>query len=360
MKNIIIQQLLTAIPLTIIASVLTNGAQSPNQPSIRFQSFLRPGYNAARVDTVGNAINFQNWPQPESRHVGFAIDKSLLSLPDLVTRDSFSYSNVQFDQAVWGRFEWSCQCLVKTGEPLPAGLPPERKSHLLERMNPEKRNDPNFVEEYLKRKLDRHRKSKEYRSNGEIDLEVSLAPSSRAAQEYLLAMMTVSTMPTEGLVSTYTYAKRPKELGTVSFLTESTKKDDIRLIFVRDNIFVKVWGNGCFAEDALPLAQKIDALIQKQPVLSYQQLLARRPLIMIGANATKSKMTLETTTSYNVTAPAGQKIVDIKAYIDDQSAPVRDGKIHIINKQGKVKVKIVATTSELLTSTFEKEVTIPE
>ena len=44
------------------------------------------------------------------------------------------------------------------GSSLYAGL--QRKARLLERMSPEKRNDPNFVEEYLKRKLDGYRMSK--------------------------------------------------------------------------------------------------------------------------------------------------------------------------------------------------------
>lgn len=61
-----------------------------------------------------------------------------------------------------------------------------------------------------------------------------------------------------------------------------------------------------------------------------------------------------------MTAPAGQEIVDIEAYVDGQSAPVRDGKIHIINKQGKINVKLVATTSELLINTVESEAVAPE
>jgi len=38
----------------------------------------------------------------------------------------------------------------------------------------------------------------------------------------------------------------------------------------------------------------------------------------------------------------------------------KDGKVHIAGKQGKVKVKLTATTSELLCNTVEKEVTIDE
>ena len=354
--NNVTQKCLVVICFIVIAYGLTNGAESSKIVPIKFKSLpTYPGFDVARVDAVGKAVGFQNWPQTEVCRVGPAIDKSLLTRADLITRESISYSHVQFDQAPWCRFEWSCQRHVKTNEALPTDIPPERKARLLERMSPPKRNDPNFIEEYLKRKLDRYRRSKRYRREGSMLVQLCLAPNSRAAQEYMLVVMTESTMPTEGVVSTYVRAKRPKGLSTVSFVTESG-----RVKFVRDNVYVNIWANGCFASEALPLTRKIDSLIKKQPVLTYEQLLARRPSIMIEDNATKSKMTLETTVSYNISATAGQEIVDVKAYVDGQRAPVRDGKVHIIRKKGKVKLKVVATTSELLTNTFEKEVTLPE
>lgn len=190
-------------------------------------------------------------------------------------------------------------------------------------------------------------------------VQICLVPNSRAAQEYMLVIMTENTLPIEGVISMYTHAKKTEGLGTINYLTESTKKDDIRVKFVSDNISLNIRGNGCFADEVLPLARKIDDMIVKQPPLTYQQLLARRPLITIDPDAFKSK-TGEKTVCYNISAPAGQQIVDVKAYVNDQSAPVRNGKIHIIRKTGKVKVKVVATTSELLTNTFEKEVNIPE
>jgi hypothetical protein len=351
---------LSATCLTIIIMGLTLGSELPNQPSITFQSFpLGPDFNASRVDALGKALDFDNWPQTKVRHVAPPIDKTLLSNPDLVTRQSTYYHAVPFGQDPWGQCNWSWRRLVKNTEPLPTDLPAERKSHLLEKMSPEKRNDPNFVEEYLKRKLDGYRMSKTYRLEGEMDVYLCIAPDSRAAQEYMLVIMTENTLPIEGVIGMYTHAKKSEGLGTVNYLTESTKKDDIRVKVVRDNISLNIRGNGCFADEVLPLARKIDAMLVKQPPLTYEQLMVRRPSITIDPDAIKSK-TGEKTVSYNISAPAGQQIVDVKAYVNDRKAPVRNGKIHIIRKTGKVKVKVIATTSELLTNTFEKEVTVPE
>jgi len=361
-RNTLIWNWLSVFCLTIIAYGLTEGAETSNKAStIRFESLpIYPGFNAARVDAVGKAIGFQNWPQTEVRRIGLVISKSLLSRPELITRESTSYSHVPFDQVPWGTFEWSCQCLVESNEPLPTELLPERKARLLEHLSSEKRNDPNFVEEYLKRKLDRYRKSKKYCLNGEMDVELCLGPSSRAAQEYMLVIMTENTMPTEGVVSMYTHAKRPKRLGTVSFLTESTKKDDIRVKFVRDNIFLNIRGNGCFADEVLPVAYKIDAMFIRQPALTYEQLLARRPSIKIAANAVKSTTADHFTAPYNVSAPEGANIVSVKAYVDGESTWFEDGRIVIRGKKGKVKVKLTATTSELLSNSFEREVIVPD
>jgi hypothetical protein len=356
---ILIQKYLTAILLIVITAEPTYSGQQQKQTSIDFQCFRpSPGFNRARLNALAEAVDFKQWPQTETRRVAPRIDKSLLTRPDLATRESISHCPIEFNQAPRRMLSWSCQRHVKTNEPLPTELPAERKAKLLEHLSAEIRKDPNLVERYLRRKLDRYRRSKEYHSLGEMDVEVCLSPSSRAAQEYMLAMMIESTMPTASMVGMYAGAKRPQGLGDISFLTEFRTKDS-RIRFVRDNVYLRIWGTGCFAEEVLPLARKIDSMLVGQPPLTYEQLLARRPSIIIAPEAEKDK-TGEKTVSYNISAPAGQEIVDLKAYVDDQSAPVRDGKIHIIRKTGKVKAKVVATTSELLTSSVERQVIVAQ
>lgn len=357
--NIVTGRCLTAICLIMTTAGLTFGAGSLNEPPIKFQSWQVPPYfDLARVDAVGKAVGFPKWPQTDARRVAVRIDKSLLTRPDLATREAISYSYVEFDQAPRRMLSWSCQRREKTDEPLPTELPPERKAILLEHLAPEIRKDPNLVDRYLRRKLEIYRRTKGYRSEGSMLVQLCLAPSSRAAQEYMLAMMTPSSMETASVVSLYARAQRPQDLGDISFLTGSRTKDS-RIRFVRDNVYLRIWGTGCFAEEVLPLARKIDSMLVGQPALTYEQLLARRPSIAIAPNAVKSKSG-ERTVSYNISVPTGQEIVNVRAHVDGQSAPVRDGKIHIVRKKGKVKVKVAATTSELLTNSFETVLTVTE
>jgi len=290
------------------------------------------------------------------------IDKLLLSNPKLITREYVSRGRVPFSDDTWigtgGRWDWDR--LVKNTDSLPTDLPPKRKGRLLEKMPTEKRNDPNFVAEYLKRKLDRYRKSKMYRFAGSIRLSLCVSPNSQAACDYLIYYHRGYSAPPELIAGDLSESNHLKDLGTIGFSEQSDRPEGYaHVMFVRDNIAVIIDARGELASEALPFAHKIDSLIQKQPGLTYEQLLARRPSIKIDPEVIKSK-TGEKTVSYNISAPAGQQIVDVKAYVNDQSTPVRNGKIHIIRKTGKVKVKVVATTSELLTNTFEKEVNVPE
>ncbi len=359
--NIVTRRCLIAICSIMTTAGLTFGADSLNESSIKFQSWQVPPYfDLARVDAVGKAVGFSKWPQTDARRVAIRIDKSLLTQPDLATREAISYGQVEFDQVPGCMLSWSCQRREKTNEPLPTELPPERKAELLEHLSPEIRKDPNLVAKYLKRKLERFREFKSYRSAGSLDVDLCLAPSSRAAQEYMLAMMTPSSMETKYVAATYRGAKRPQGLGNIGFLTEYRKKDDIRVRFVRDNVCVRIWGNGCFAEEVLSLARKIDAMLVVQTPLTYEQLLARRPSITIAPRAEKTTSESLVKVSYDVSAPDGGEIIKVQAYVDGQNTLIKDGKIHIRDKKGKVKVKVIATTSELLINTFERQLIIDE
>ena len=249
-------------------------------------------------------------------------------------------------------FSWDC--LIKNDKEVAAELPAERKKKILSKISAEKRRDKAFVDDYLKRKLERYRKSKKYRLDGQMSVEVVLAPSSRAAQEYLLAAMTENTMPTEDLANIYAAAKGREQLGNVSFLTESRDKNDIHIRFVRDNICLNIWANGTLAVQALPLARKIDAEIARQAVFTYQQLLEQRPYVTIGTKPDAKVKTI----SCDVSVLAGQKIVRLEASINGQSALFKDMKIHLLAKKGPLKVKLTAITQQLLANSFERELVV--
>jgi hypothetical protein len=156
----------------------------------------------------------------------------------------------------------------------------------------------------------------------------------------------------------YSLDKQPESLGTKSFLTESSNKDYISVKFVRDNVYINIRGNGCFASEVLPLARKIDTMLVKQPPLTYQQLLGRRPSITIAAKAAQTTSPRYKTVSYDVSVPAGKKVVNVRAYVNGKNKSAKDGKIFLGEKKGKVKVKITAITSELLASSFERELIV--
>jgi hypothetical protein len=360
--NIVTHRFLTVIFLSLVAAGITHGTQPANEPPIRFQWLnVGPSFEAARVDAVGKAIGFQNWPQTDVRYVAPMIDKSLLLHPELITRELSTYDIVYFGKTPWGICKWSCGHLNENPEPLPTEIPPDRKENLLAHLTPEERDDPNFVEKYLSRKLDSYRQSKKYHLDGSINIWICLAPSSQAAQEYLLHTMTQNSMPTEALAIGYASDKRPEDLGTISFLTESTHKDDIRIKFVRNNICLNIRADGCFATEALPLARKIDAMLLAQQPLTHEQLLARRPVVTISSDVDKVRMNGCRTVSYNISVPSGQDIVCARASCrEGQYQAAKDGKITLPDKMGKVKVKLIAITHELLTNTFEREVIIPE
>jgi len=330
--------------------------QGEYEPVIKFQSYpMPPGRLAEVVDIVGEAVDFEKWPQSpnEAYRVAPPVDKSLLSRPLLVTKEVSTYTYVPLRPFPGGECNWRWRRVVDGNEPLPTELPAERKEKILEHLPPEKRNDPNLVGERLKRALERHREFKKHRFEGEVFVQLCVAPNCRGAQEYMLAVMTASNMQASAIASLY--HKGPEGLGTVSFLHPRA------VMFVRDNIFVRIRVQGCFAEEALSLAQKLDVMLLKQTVLTHEKLLARRPLIVIASRADESSDPELKTVPYEASVPKGQEFANVRVYVDDRLATAKDGKIYIVGKkQGKVKVKLSATTKELLCSTVEQEVIIAD
>lgn len=329
---------------------------------------INAGPFQSRVERVVAAVeDFNSWPQSDLLKVSpklSEISKLFLTDPNLATDKSVGFSGIHeiyFAGNSWTECEWIRRREVEISKPLPTELPPERKKRLLEILPPHKRNDPNFVAEYLKRKLDRERRSKRYKFavTGEMNLRLAITPCSRAAQEYLVSDIPLrSALPLRTIAHKFAESNRVENLGTVGF--HEHWKGFAKTMFVRDNIAVIIDARGELAGEALPLAQKIDALIKKQLTLTYQQLLARRPSITIAAKAVKSTTADHFTTPYDVSAPERANIVSVKAYVDGESTWFEDGRIVIRGKKGEVKVKLTATTSELLTNTFERELIIPE
>jgi hypothetical protein len=262
------------------------------------------------VDAVGRAANFPKWPRSETLHAAPSSDVLLPLKPATATKESAYYSLVEFQGQPWGRCElvW--------------------------------------------------RQQAEGAVSGEMNVRVCLAPNGQAAQEYLLSTMTESAMPTEALAKVYSSPPQLPDLGTVSFVTESRQADDRRIMFVRDNICVSIRAGKNMAQEAVPLARQIDRLIARQPALTEQQLVGRRPVVGVvgepkGPEGAKS-------ISYEVSAPQGQKVVSVWSPSDGQNAANKDGTISLAGKKGAVALRVTAITSELLAGTTERQVVVPE
>jgi hypothetical protein len=348
---------LTVICLGILAVGLTSAMEQEESPAIEF-NFLTPpaAVDAARIGAVGRALDFQHWPQTAVLHVAPLIDVSLLSRPELVTRQTVSYGYVLFEGIPWGKYELQWNHLSERPQPMAEELPADLKERYLQKLRRDQRDNPEFVEEYLRGKLDRYRKSKQYQLEGEMQVEVCLSPASRAAQEYLLDSMTGSMMATPDLVRMYRAAPRPEGLGNTAFLLESRRRDSIQVMFVRANLCVKIRANGTLANEALPVAEKIDLMITQQPVFTSPQLLSRRPTLSLAAGAAKG----ERTVPYRISVSPGHEVLTVRASMNGQQVAVENGNIYLPIKKGKAEVKLVAITHELLAGYLVKEIVVDE
>ena len=361
-NNMLIQKRLVAIWFSIITVRVAPGSAPDTAPGPAFQLIEVPGFFKDRFCKVCQAVNLQALPESSILRPMPNVDKNLLSNPLLITREYMSKGGGCFTDKTWagGVGTWKWGRLVKNPEPLPTHLPPERKDWLLEHLTPEKRNDPNFVEEYLRRKIDSYQKSKIKVVTGSIRINACLAPHSQGAYQYLISLKSVSSLPIQSVISGFSESNHIEGLGTIALYEQWAGFSHI--MFVRDNIAVSIDARGELADEALPLATKIDALIQEQPALSYNQLLARRPSITIAPKAEKTLAEGQWAVSFDTSAPAGQEIVDVRSYVDGQLSGIEDHRVVITNKKNgqSVRVKVITTTNELLTNAIERQVTIPE
>jgi hypothetical protein len=143
------------------------------------------------------------------------------------------------------------------------------------------------------------------------------------------------------------------EMDIKSFIVESHNKNKVEIKLVGGNIFVCVKAKGNFVETAFIFAKTIDDLIVKQPVLTYQQLLERRPSIeIISGFAAKKEV------KYALYLSFDQKIARVLNYIDGQFAAAGDGKIVLAGQQGDIGIRLIAMTTHLLSNSFETELLV--
>ena len=166
-----------------------------------------------------------------------------------------------------------------------------------------------------------------------------------------------STLPDEAIVYQFADESIVSDLGTIGYLSDARGSDSI--CFIRDNIAVIIRGHGEFEREVVDIAQKIDTMLLQQPLLTYEQLQARCPKLHIGPG----KKAAETTVpflEYSVEVPSGVQawVSDIK--INDKVRAAQDNKILLEEKPHKVNIQATVISTELLVSTYETEIEIPD
>lgn len=347
-------KILSGIGLCILVWSMIMLAQSRQEPELKLRFLSTPvGFDVARAAALAKAVDFQNWPQTETKYVAPVITRALLAKPESVTRSSISYSLAEFEGTPWGKCHVSWARLIKNERPAPREFSPERKKELLARLPVEKQKDERFVVQYLERKLERFRQSQQFILDGELNIEICLTPNSRAAQEYLLTAMTGSSLPTESLVSMYAAARREQGLGTMNLVTGSPGKNRTDIRCVRGNLYLSIRASGCFAGEALALARAIDAQVAGQTMFTREQLLQRRPEVKIAA-----QLKGQPAAPYDIGLTPGNRIVYMRALVDDKETAVKEKAIVLPDKKGKSKVKLIVLTDELLAGIVEQEIDV--
>ena len=279
------------------------------RPPIRFEAVAVEEGTLARLQTVGGALGFSDWPRPAERYVAPAVSRSLLAEPARVSEGVRSCTTVRFGDEPWGRCDWSWQGLREGRQP--------------------------SAEDWL-------------------DLEVTLAPDAGAAQEHLLSSFGQNMLPTEALAAMARDAERPEGLGTVALLNRSRDGTEVSLRFSRANVAFHLRGRGSLAGEVLPLARRLDGRVASQQPLTYEQLVGRRPGVDLAGRAEAGAL------GFELRVPAGRQVLDVEARVDGRAAPAADGRVALAGYRGTVQVEVITITRELLAGAARTEVSLGE
>jgi hypothetical protein len=197
--------------------------------------------------------------------------------------------------------------------------------------------------------------NKEKLVKGQLSVTIVNAPSAKAAFEYLIidAAVGSSAMPEMIILYFNDQCTDDYGLGTVAYYNHGTVR------FIRDNIAIVIDSHGEFMNEVLDIAKAIDAALLKQPMLTVEQLQARCPKLHLQTGR-KAAETAVPFLEYSIEAPAGVQawVSDIK--INDIVRAPQDNIIFLLEKPNRVKVQATVISTELLVSTYEIEIEIPE
>jgi hypothetical protein len=210
-------------------SVASARAQEPPAP-FRYETQKVDDALARRAGALAAALGFASWPRTSELYALPAVSRALLRDPARVTEEVRACTTIPFGDGAWPQCTWSWKGLGEGRKPAPADW---------------------------------------------LDLQITVAPSARGAQEHLLGSIADSQMPTEMVVARYTSAERPANLGHVAFVVESARGHETTVSFLRANLAFRIRGHGALAAEALPLAARLDERVLGQPPLTLEDLRTR-------------------------------------------------------------------------------------
>ena len=222
--------------LRVLLAALSLSCALPAAPAqqtgyrVQFETLQVEPYLAERAGALAAALGFASWPRPAELYAPPPVGRVLFDEPGRLAEEVRSCTTVRFGDEPWGHCVWSWKGLGEGRKPAAADS---------------------------------------------LQLEITLAPSSRAAQERLLTALADNMLPTEGLLAFYAAAERPADLGDVAFLVRSRDGTDLRLAFTRGNLALRLHGRGALRDEVLPLARRLDEKLIAQQPLTPEQLRAR-------------------------------------------------------------------------------------
>jgi hypothetical protein len=222
----------TAAPAGVLLVLVSFAPVSAQQtaPPFRYETQHADDYFTRRAAALAAALGFAGWPRSAELYAAPAIGRTLFRDPAIVADEVRACTTVPFGDEAWPQCTWSWKGLA------------ERR---------------------------------EKTSQDWLDLQVTVAPGSRAAQEHLLTSMIDNMLPTEAMVARYKDAERPENLGDVGFVVRNPKGYESTVLFLRANLVFRIRGHGALAAEAISLAARLDERLVNQSSLTLEDLRTR-------------------------------------------------------------------------------------
>jgi len=218
-----------------------------------------------REQKIMRAVGVDKWPKSERLTLAPVIDRSWLSNPDLVTKETTSIGMA--DIKGWGTRDIRWSHRPDPPEPEPTELTPEHQEWFDQWM--EKENVPDAERKKRhERELEDYRRAKRLLASS-LRVRMFLAGSAREAQEQLVRGNSVGNAPDELYIGRFHDELRVANLGDIAFKWSTPRGVPYaKVMMVRGNVGVTIEGHGLFVGDVEKLAAKIDAAILKEPAVT--------------------------------------------------------------------------------------------